>query len=32
MIERYRGLHINLVEIGALFPIDFDTDKMPVHE
>ncbi|MBM2837346.1 MAG: hypothetical protein HW409_1535 [candidate division NC10 bacterium] len=32
MIEGHRGLHIDLVEIWALFPIDFDTDKMPVHE
>ena len=32
MIEGHRGLHIDLVEIGAFFPIDFDTDKMPIHE
>ena len=31
MIEGHRGLHIDLVEIWAFFPIDFDTDKMPVH-
>ncbi len=32
MIEGHRGLHIDLVKIGAFFSIDFDTDKMSVHE
>ena len=32
MIESHRGLHIDLVEIGAFFPVDFDADKMLIHE
>ena len=32
MIEGHRGLHVNFIEIGAFFPIDFDTDKMRIHQ
>ena len=32
MIHRDGGGHVDLVEIGPLFPVDLDADKPPIHE
>jgi hypothetical protein len=26
------GIHVDLINVGALFPVDFDADKVFVHD
>ena len=30
--NRLHGIHVNMIEVGAFFPVDLDVDKMLIHQ